>query len=148
MDAAAKMQTQQITYSTKKLVFLLDKLAERVLQEKLDLTVSQFRMLMAINYKKGLSQKDIASFWEVSEAAVSRQLENLKDKGLIISEKNKNNRRENILKLTKKGHDHLEKASKLIDSKYEQIYKAISQKEKEVLVGSLEKLLAEACQCN
>jgi len=142
------VQTNKITFNIHRASFLLDRIADRALQDKFALTYAQFRILMAIDSKKNLSQKDIASFWEVSEAAVSRQLENLKGKALIACQEDRQNRRKNVLALTQKGREQLLKSYKLISQRYQDIYKVIDAKTQDQLVGNLEKLVDSACFCS
>ena len=137
--------SHQITYNLHKSVFLLDKLADRILRERLKMTFSQFRVLMAIG-RKDVCQKDIADFWDMTEAAVSRQIEILAGKKLITKKENAKNRRARIVSLTSSGEKLLQRAFTLIDGEYEEIYKDINQKERKVLVESLDKLLCSMCK--
>ncbi len=136
--------TQDITYNLHKVVFLMDKLGDKVLQEHLNLSFSQFRIIMAIS-NNAVSQKDIADYWEMTEAAVSRQVEGLLNDTMIKRVENPVNRRENILSLTKKGETYLEKSFFVLDKAYESIYEHLDEREREVLVGGLHKLLKVIC---
>src|SRR5438105_4272756 len=108
--------SKQITYTIHKLAFLLDKIADQILEKQLTLSFSQFRILIAISKNGGVSQKQIAAFWEVTEAAVSRHVHKLIGKNLITIKQNAQNRRENILTLTKQGEKQLKKAFEIIDN--------------------------------
>ena len=140
------IHSKQITYSIHKAVFLLDKLADRVLGERLDLTYSQFRMLLAVNHRGAVSQKDIAKFWEVTEAAVSRQLEVLRVKGLVGIAENAKDRRAHVIALTPKGKEKLNTAIRSIDQAYEEVYQVVKPGERRVLVEVLGKLLRKMCE--
>jgi DNA-binding MarR family transcriptional regulator len=138
------MKNQHLTYSLHKLVFVLDKMADQALKEKIDLTFSQFKVLMAIDHQT-VSQSDIARHWQMSDPAVSRQIELLVNKKLIEQDINQENRRQNQLKLTATGKKVLQKAEATIESKYEETFGSLTQKEKSSMAESIEKILSHLC---
>ncbi len=138
--------SRNLTYTLHKLSFLLDKLADRALQGELDLSFSQFRVLIAINRNSEVTQKKIACFWDMTQAAVSRQIELLIEKKLVAMHDNVRNRREHHLSLTAQGKDVLEKAYSLLDSQYEPIFKVISQDDRAVFEDIVHRLLGELCE--
>lgn len=138
------IHSNEITYKLHKLIFLMDKRADKTLQEKLDLTFSQFRILIAIDHQT-VCQKDIANYWDMTEAAVSRQVDIMVEAGLIDKEENEENRRRFLLKLSDKGKKNLKDATELIDSAYEKIYSVVNQEERKVLGEALHKLLDVLC---
>lgn len=140
---------KQITIGLWKLVFLMDKTADQILQKRLGLKFSQLRMLMAIKRHAQncpCSQKDIARFWQLTEGAVSRQIELLKKGGLVTTRENAENRRANMLTLTSKGEERLKRGIALLDAHYDKIYKVANPVEQKTLVKVLEKLIITACQ--
>src|SRR3989344_4117478 len=139
------MTSQNLTYSLHKLVFLMDKLADRVLRDKLGLTFSQFKILMAIDHRDAC-QKDVAKFWDMTEAAVSRQVDLLLQKKLIVKTENSGNRRQFLLKLTGVGDKLLTKSFKLVDDKYDEIYSHVDQKKRKILADALATYLGFLCQ--
>lgn len=139
---------RQITISLHKTVFLMDKLVDRMLLGSLDLTLAQFLILMAIRRSDKVSQKKIANFWEMTEAAVSRQIELLVGKKLVLRKENLKNRREHILSLTKEGVGLITKALKVWDEVSAKIYKGIGAGERSVLIRALDKLLKILCKNN
>lgn len=138
--------SRNLTYTLHKLSFLLDKLADRTLQDELDLSFSQLRILIAINRNSEVTQKKIACFWDMTQAAVSRQIELLIEKKLVAMHENVHNRRENHLSLTPSGEKILEDAHSLLDSKYEAIFKIVSPREREVFEDIVHRLLGELCE--
>ena len=137
--------SQEITYTLHKLVFLMDKLGDQSLQKKVNLTFSQFRILMAVGYKENISQRDIADFWDMTQAAVSRQVEILIKKKLVSKKDNKENRREHMLNLTQQGEQLLVKATGVLDNTYQTIYSVIPQSEQGKMSQNLDKLLQAIC---
>src|SRR5437867_4108440 len=123
------IHSRDITYNLHKVVFLLDKIADKALEQKLEITFSQFKILMAIDGEE-VCQKTIADYWDMTEAAVSRQIDLLVAKKIINRKENAENRRQHMLSLTKTGKQQLKSAIKLIDQKYEEIFQVIDQKER------------------
>ncbi|MEO6509052.1 MAG: MarR family transcriptional regulator [Patescibacteria group bacterium] len=139
-----KGSTRNISYNLHKVVFMLDKIADKALSDHLAMTFSQLKILMAIK-NECVSQKDIAEYWDITEAAISRQVEILVGSGLISREENSKNRRQNILKMTKEGEIKLEEAFNVLDSHYDEIFKELDENEKKILVEGLHKLLKVLC---
>jgi DNA-binding MarR family transcriptional regulator len=135
---------QAVTYSLHKVVYLLDKLAEDQLKEKLGITFSLFRILIAID-NKTVSQCEIARYWEMTEAAVSRQIDILDEKGFISREKDKENRRQNNLSLTETGKKILKQSVDVLEETHAKMYQNLDKKELELLETTLEKLLQTVC---
>lgn len=140
------VDNKQITISIHKTVFLLDKLADRALRRGLDLSLAEFRMLMVMRHSGGISQKAIAKFWEMTEAAVSRQVSELARKNYFSRRENTENRRALVLTLTSKGERVIGKAFQILNKEFEKIYKVISPRERDSLAHSLDKLFKVLCQ--
>jgi DNA-binding MarR family transcriptional regulator len=137
--------SKAIAYKIHKAVFVMDKLADSTLQSKVDLTLSQFLLLMTIIENPNLKQIEVANFLELTQAAVSRQIEVLRNKKLIIVEINQENRRENFLNPTPLGNKIFTQSSEILHEKFENLYKVITEKDKENLEKSLDKLLFSFC---
>lgn len=141
----SKNFSDAIAYKIHKAVFVMDKVADSTLQNKLDITLSQFLILMAIEHHTNVSQIEIANFLELTQAAVSRQIEVLRNKKLITISQNEENRRENILHPTSLGQKLFREAGKILDETFENLYKVMNNSEKEQLEKSLDKLLFSVC---
>jgi len=140
-----EQQTRDITYNLHKVVFLMDKLADKVLAEKLAVSFSQFKVLMAIDHKT-VCQKEIADYWDTTEAAVSRQIEILVNEKLISRKEDSENRRKNILMITKRGGEILEKGYKVLDDANAVLYDSLNLDERKILVEGLRKVLNKICK--
>lgn len=123
----------------------MDKAADSTLQDKLDLTLSQFLILMVVNQNPNVKQIEIADFLEITQAAVSRQIDVLKNKKMITISQNEKNRRENLLSPTIKGREIFTKANAILYETFENLYKIMNEKEKINLEKSLDKLLFSVC---
>ncbi len=120
---------------------LLEKAADHALQAELELTFSQCMILLSLRDNPSCSQRSIAECRELTEAAVSRQTEMLREKGLLTREENAQNRREHVLKLTAKGTKLLEKGMEIITAKFSAVFSVLDDAEIDALRASLDKLL-------
>lgn len=141
-----KIHSRDIFYSAHKAVFVIDKIADKILQDNLNLTYSQFRILAAIKRNPDVSQKDIADYLDMTEAAVSRQIEFVVKREFVKKTENKKNRRQSVLALTSLGINQLQKAFKTLDAKFEEVFGVINPKEREVLSTAFSKLLKVVCK--
>lgn len=98
-----------------------------------DIDFGQFPYLMYLYHEedKDNTQIKIAKVHGVTEGTVARALLKMEENGIIIREENKENRREKIIKLTKKGRK-IAKKFRDIDYKWEEeILKLLNEDEKE-----------------
>ena len=92
-----------------------------------------------------MSQREIANYWDMTEAAVSRQIELLVEKELILRDENPDNRRQHVLKLSKKGKEMYDKGFEVLDTKTEEVFAELDDKEREVMAEGIHKLLKVIC---
>jgi DNA-binding MarR family transcriptional regulator len=81
----------------------------------------------------------------MTEAAVSRQIDILDEKGFISREKDKENRRQNNLSLTETGKKILKQSVDVLEETHAKMYQNLDKKELELLETTLEKLLQTVC---
>ncbi len=129
-----------ITQNLHKAVFFMDRAADQVLREKLNLTFSQFRILLAVRKLGAITQQQAARFHSLTPAAVSRQVEILKQRGLLAVKQNSQNRRMHFLSLTFGGKKQISSAVLLLDKLFSKMYLVLSPKEKQGLEKALNKL--------
>lgn len=134
-----------IAYKIHKAVFVMDKVADSTLRQKLNLTLSQFLILMTVNKSPNITQIQAADFLEQTQAAASRQIDVLKNKKLIEIMKNQDNRRENLLFSTPLGQKVFTEANEILHKTFDDLYKVMNEKEKDHLEKSLDKLLFTVC---
>jgi len=142
---ATKTPLSDINRNLHRLVFSMDKMAEELLSAHFDVTFSQFRMLMGVEKGKLTCQSHIAKFFGLTPAAISRQIDLLTEKKLIVSKTNHENRREHILELTKKGKGATKKAIELFDHQFQKAYSVLTPHEQELFAGNLQKLTEQFC---
>jgi DNA-binding MarR family transcriptional regulator len=81
----------------------LDKLIAQRLESEFGLTFNQLIVLMNVDMDPDVTQKDLATQTNLTEAAISRQVDALIIDGIIMRLTNQTDRRKHILKFTEKG---------------------------------------------
>lgn len=77
--------------------------SDQILQEQLGIGFSQYKIMTTLAENPASQQKHIAFNLGQTEASISRQVKLLKNKGMLESKVNPNNRREHLTRLTPKG---------------------------------------------
>jgi DNA-binding MarR family transcriptional regulator len=90
-------------YLLQHLSSVLGKRAENILQERLGIGLSQYRILMVLEWTPRVSQKVIADSLGQTEAAVSRQIKVMAAKGLVATRPAPGNKRRYIIAPTNFG---------------------------------------------
>ncbi len=80
----------------------------------MDLTFSQWMILRSLANNPSCSQQSIARCRDLTQAAVSRQVEALRAKKLLSRRENPKNRREHVLTLTASGRTKFAAGAELI----------------------------------
>src|SRR3954470_24781839 len=100
-----------LTYLIDHLAAVIGKQADQVLHEQLGIGISQYRILMALEWNPRVGQKTLATSLGQTEASISRQIKLLQSKGLLESRIDPNNRRKHITVPTTKGMQITEAAA-------------------------------------
>lgn len=132
-----------------RLAFSIEKIADRKLRRELGFGVAQFRMLMVIRRGAAVRQCDIAEYWGVAEASVSRQIEALRESGLVAPRPGRKDHRERMLELTPKGLATVERALAAMETELGDPLSSVTARERAKLAAGLQKLLAafqEGCK--
>lgn len=134
-------QTQLVGYKLHKLASMLDRQADTLLLKQFELTLSQFVLLFGLAHHPEASQSALARYLNLTQAAVSRQIDGLLNRGLIERHNNVKNRREHIIKVTPKGHELLTKAKLGLGAMYQTVLKDVSSSQLKTFSKVLDKLL-------
>lgn len=95
---------------------ILAKQSDQVLQERLGIGFSQFKLLMALRWNPATPQREIADSLGQTEASISRQIKLMYDGGLMRSSINPDNRRQHLATPTAKGVKLTEAALEALNS--------------------------------
>lgn len=140
--------TNELGFLIQHLAFSFGRLNDQVLQERLGLGFSQFKLIAVLERKPHIQQKQIAEALGQTEASISRQIKLLQDKNLLQTVPNPQNRREHITTLTPKGVRFTEEARRVLAQYYEPIFEHLSEKQQLQLTGTLQMLHEEVCKRN
>lgn len=108
-----------LTVNINKLVVLMQLKAEKILEKNYLITYSQFLILHTINSLGSPTQFQIASCMSLTGAGTSKLISKLEFMGLIIKKVNINNKRANIITLTKKGENIINSALQTLENEFE-----------------------------
>jgi len=117
----------------------LSNFAEKVLRPY-DLTLEQFHLLKEMPEDLGLSQRQICEIANKKPANMTRILDRLESKGLMVRRANPEDRRASLVYLTEKGLELLATVHGGFDFFSKRIVQGISEKEQEMARSVLKKM--------
>jgi DNA-binding MarR family transcriptional regulator len=124
----------------------MGKQTDQVLQEQLGIGLSQFKILMVLEWNPRVQQKAVADSLGQTEASVSRQIKLLKAKGLLISRTDPNNKRKHITAPTPLGMQVTEAASNIMRRSFGPEFASLGDDQIMQLVSGLQKLHTIVCR--
>jgi len=124
---------------------MLGKQSDQVLQEQLGIGVSQFKILQALETEPRTTQKEIARELGQTEASISRQVKVMLGMGLLHSLRSPEDHREHITAVTRKGERLAEAAKAALDRYHRPTLAALSEKQYEQLLATLEAIHRSIC---
>ena len=124
---------------------LLAKQNEQILQERLGIGLSQYRILRVLQAKSGIRQRDIANILGQTEASVSRQMKLMLDEGLLSSTVSPVSRREHIVRPTAKGAKLTAEALELLHEQNGSYLATLGEEGREQLAELLSKFHDGLC---
>ena len=129
-------EAEDILLNLHKLVFSFNHVANHVLKSRSDISYSQFITLLIIHKNSSptdtknlrqckINHKKLAQKLGETEAALSKQIENLTNKGLLTKYRDRVNQRKIIIEISQSGNEKLKKSLKLMFFiyKYKLFYK-------------------------
>lgn len=138
--------TNNIGFLLQHLSFTLARQSDQILQERLGIGFSQFKLLMVLQWKPGVQQKYIADKLGQTEASVSRQIKLMFDEGLLQTSPRPGDRREHITTLTKRGVRITEQAMEVLNEYHQPMFNHLSAHQREELLKTLSIMHDYACR--
>jgi len=117
----------------------------RIMQSYLDETgvyQAQHRLLMTISLNPNASQIELARMLDVSAATVAVSLRKLEKDGYINRDKDDDDNRFNIITITEKGNQVVEKSKEIFEATDRKVLEGFTEEEKQTLFLLLQKLNA------
>ena len=133
-----------IVYKIHGLVMAMDKEAEDFFHTNLALSYNKFLILFVIGEKCAATQKDVSYMTNLTEAAVSKQVESLRKSEYLTREEDINDRRQHVLKLTQSGSEILKKALDIMHNNTSSFLSTLDGEELKNLNKYLDKLFNSA----
>jgi DNA-binding MarR family transcriptional regulator len=124
-----------------KFIFLTEKLLDRELVSNYELSFSQFRVLSVISKHPGISQKQLATIQEMTQAAISRHIDVLERMHYVALATNSMNRKEHNLHLTQRGSDLYISAHDFVSDRSRIILDTLAAKQRNDLQDMFDVLL-------
>lgn len=121
--------TITIGYLLQHTATILMRQSDQVLQERLGIGISQFRLLMMLQSTPNVQQRKLAECLGQTEASISRQIKLLCEKGMLGVRVNPKSRREHITVLTAKGMKMTEAAMEVLDQYHETMFDLVGNKQ-------------------
>lgn len=106
--------TNNLGYLMQHLAAVMGRQSDQVLQEQLGIGLSQFKLLMVLEWNPRIQQRAIATSLGQTEASISRQIKLLKAKNLLVTKRDPQNRRRHITAPTPLGMQLTEAANDIL----------------------------------
>ena len=135
-----------LNYLIHHLSAVMGRQTEQVLQEQLGIGLSQFKILMVLEWNPRVGQRAIADSLGQSEAAISRQVKLLKAKNLLVTKQDPNNRRKHITAPTPLGMQITEAASSILRRSFGPDLAGLGDDQLNRLTASLQQLHRVICR--
>jgi DNA-binding MarR family transcriptional regulator len=124
---------------------ILMRQSDQVLQERLGIGMSQFRLLMMLRRNPNVQQRKLAECLGQTEASISRQIKLLCEKGLLGVRVNPKSRREHVTMPTAKGLKITEAALEMLEQYHMPMFELLTPKQQQQLIESLAKFHHYTC---
>src|SRR5688572_10235421 len=117
----------------------------QVLQERLGVGLSQFKILSMLHGRPGVTQRELADYLGQTEASISRQIKIMQQKGLLASHIDPAERRRHLAALTTKGIKITLAADEVLKEYHAPMFERLSQREQELFRTMLATLHDYTC---
>ena len=113
-------------------------------ETKYGVTIAEWRVMLTLAAKAGVSAAEITNRWAIEKMAVNRAIQRLVDNGHVSRTRDPDDRRIYQLALTAKGNKLYEKIMPQADKRYNELISAVSEDELNTMVEALRKMIRRA----
>lgn len=145
MNADTQKQINTIGYLLQHVSAVLHRQSDQMLQERLGIGMSQFKILMMLQRQPNVKQRVLAHALGQTEASISRQVKLLHEKGMLALRVDPDERRKHIAVLTPKGTTLAEAARQCLAEYHAPMFEELGEKQRKQLQEILAKLHEYAC---
>lgn len=129
-------------------IHVLSNRITRAFESRLDtmhgISVPEWRVLLSVVSRDGLTAKDIHERWAMDKMTVSRAVRRLESQGHVERSANPDDARSYVLTITKKGARLYRKILPSADARYREILSCLSRRDQSSLKRILERLIAHS----
>jgi len=122
----------------------LERLAEVEIKNRLSLTGSKWKIILALNLGDGLSQKELAEKIYIDASTLVPIIDKMEQSGLVERKPDPKDRRNNRIFLTKKSESVVDSIIEIVLKVRKIVYKGLSQEEVESARITLKKIMDNA----
>jgi DNA-binding MarR family transcriptional regulator len=137
--------THNLDYLLEHTASIIHRQSDQVLQERLGIGLSQFKILMMLQLRPHTQQRELADSLGQTEASISRQIKLLVERGMLLVEVNPHNRREHRTATTTKGIKIAQAAQEVVSEYYTPLMAQLSEKEQQQFIEMQTKIHAYVC---
>ena len=138
--------TNNLAYLVEHLAAVIGKQSDQVLLEQLGIGLSQYKILMVLEWNPRVQQKTIADSLGQTEASISRQIKLLQSKGLLSARPDPQNRRKHITAPTTLGMQVTEAATAIMRRSFGPEYASLGEDQLMQLIAGLQNLHHIVCR--
>jgi len=138
--------SNNVGYLLQHLAFTMSRQNDQILQERLGIGFSQFKILMVLERSPHIQQRLIADALGQTEASISRQIRIMIDKGLLQTTISPANRRVHLTTPTAKGLRLAEEAMTILNGYHAPMFDRFNEKDREHLLQILSSMHENVCQ--
>jgi DNA-binding MarR family transcriptional regulator len=135
-----------LSYLLHHLAAVIGKQSDQILQEQLGIGLSQYKILMVLEWNPRIQQKAIGENLGQTEASISRQIKLLKKRGLLISKVDPSNKRKHMSAPTPLGMQVTEAANDLLRRNFTSDFSNLGEDQILKLNANLQKLHKLVCR--
>ncbi len=132
-------------YLFQHIAYTMSRQNDQILQQKIGIGYSQFKILMVLTKSPHIKQRQIAEMLGQTEASISRQIKLMVSSGLLQSNRSSENRREHLTTLTAKGERAIDEAIRILNSYHAPMFERLTTEQQNVLTEALQNMHACAC---
>jgi DNA-binding MarR family transcriptional regulator len=137
--------TNDIGYLLHHVASVLHRQSDQILQERLGIGLSQYKILMMLQWSPDTSQRQIADSLGQTEASISRQVKLLQDKNMLATQIDPSERRRHITRPTTKGVKITIAAREILDEYHNTMLEALNDKERDQFMSMLARIHETCC---
>lgn len=138
--------SDNVGYMLFHLAFTMSRQNDQMLQERLGIGFSQFKILMVLERNPHIRQRQIAETLGQTEASISRQIKLMTESGLLRAQPSAHNKREHITALTTKGTLVVEEAMSTLNRYHAPTFGRLQEKQRDQLLRTLQIMHESICQ--